>query len=495
MSSSSSSIVVWIDILRQIVLWIPTKLIGTITTIAKYIQRKRGGRILKSGDSALNNFLPRIVSEKTAVWEAQGATWQYVEKKRGIASYYKLSNVPYDSHPHHRRKKLNIYFPKQFIQNADDKEYPIYIHVHGGGWSRGGKDHWLYGSPSIAESMVVMNSMIVITPNYRLGNYPQFMHDIAAVLRFVRTEMVQPGRLFHTHPTKTGGGGATKTRGVFLSGHSAGAHIAALILLRYHEFVLQPYHKDIPLDFIRGLVLVSGVYDLFTPMQKHPFCDIKNLWFYLAYVLPAFGNDPSIRKEASPLLLLSPDKDIQLWGSLTASLISTVRTLSISLPSASFRKNITATEEDSTVSLTETGNTVPAIPMKDDNSVNNSGNDLDDDSNKKEVEQSETTTIINTSHLPPILILNAARDMGLHENGELFRDALLLQQQHTKTAKTTASRVEYHRIPGTDHASICWNETAAQVIRNFVIGILHENHKDDENNDDSPASGNASGLS
>jgi hypothetical protein len=227
-------------------------------------------------------------------------------------------------------------------------------------------------------------------------------------------------------------------------------------------------------------------------MQKHAICDIKNLWFYLAYILPAFGKDPSIRKEASPLLLLSPVKDIHLWGSLTASLIASVRTLSTSLSSASFRKSIPDTELDSTVSLTDTGNKVRAIPIKDINDIDNKLNKHNDD--PKKVEEAESTNIVNASHLPPILILNAARDFGLHENGELFRDSLL--QLHTKTtkSKTTSSRVEYHRIPGTNHASICWNETAAQVIRDFVISI-HQKTYNETNDHNSLGAGNTSGPS
>jgi acetyl esterase/lipase len=172
------------------------------------------------------------------------------------------------------------------------------------------------------------------------------------------------------------------------------------------------------------------VYDLFCPLKKAPF-DAKNKAFVLAYVLPAFGSDESLRRKASPLLLLNPDKDTSLLGSTSMSL----RRLFYSWSSS---KDM------------------------DDEEQEEQQNDKDDkrlttDESQGEQENSVDDIEINTAFLPRTLILNAALDMGLQENGELMAAAM---------AKHTS--VEYYLVPGTDHASICWNKDTFVAIRKFM---------------------------
>jgi hypothetical protein len=78
------------------------------------------------------------------------------------------------------------------------------------------------------------------------------------------------------------------------------------------------------------------------------------------------------------------------------------------------------------------------------------------DENQSEQENLDDIEI-NTSCLPRTLILNAYLDMGLQENGKLMADAMA---KHTK--------VEYQLIPGTDHASICWNKNTFVAMRTFM---------------------------
>lgn len=191
---------------------------------------------------------------------------------------------------------------------------------------------------------------------------------------------------------------------MLLSGHSAGGHIASLLSLRHDEFL-----KDVKKDYLRGLILLSGVYDLFSPLKSAPL-DLKNKWFVAAYVMPAFGLDDSLRWDASPLLLLDANKETSVLGSVPLSLRNLWRQ----------RQN----SETSTRSY-----------------------------------ESQVEVNIN---LPPILLLNAAIDMGLQENGDLFAEAL---RAHNVDAK-------HEIVPGTDHASICWNESAANRMVEFAAGIL-----------------------
>ena len=60
-------------------------------------------------------------------------------------------------------------------------------------------------------------------------------------------------------------------------------------------------------------MLILGVYNLFAPLDK-ALLDVKNKGLVLLYVLPSFGLDRTVRREASPLVLLETDTDTSLAG-------------------------------------------------------------------------------------------------------------------------------------------------------------------------------------
>lgn len=156
-------------------------------------------------------------------------------------------------------QSLDIYFPDQMFQESTISPRPVYIHIHGGGWSRGGKASPFYGGPAMCQNAAA-SGCIAVAPGYRLGKYPEFVHDAANAIKWVQDNIAELGG---------------DLSNVFLSGHSAGGHIASLLILR-HATYLAPL--GIPIDFFLGLVLVSGVYDLFKPLRSAPM-DTKNKWF------------------------------------------------------------------------------------------------------------------------------------------------------------------------------------------------------------------------
>ena len=244
---------------------------------------------------------------------------------------------------------------------------------------------------------------ISVAVGYRLGKYPEFLHDAAKAIHWVYRNIESLGG---------------DVDNVFLSGHSAGGHISSLLLLRHNTF-LEPL--GIPMSFFKGLVLVSGVYDLFRPMQLNVL-DAKNKWFVLAYVTPAFGTDSKLKREASPLLLLDPQKDTSVMG--VAARKGTAK-----LPSLSMKRQFSRLSVKN-LWLNKSEEVSQPLEWKenDDNSP------------------------------PPTLILNATYDMGLQENGQLMAEAL---SEYTS--------VRYQIIEGSDHASICWHETTCKVVADFVL--------------------------
>lgn len=309
-----------------------------------------------------------------------GVKWRPVIDVNG-ANVHTLADIPHGNDS--PQQALDLYFSDDALKT--EAKRPVYIHIHGGGWSRGGKSSPFYGGPALCQNAAAAGC-VAVAPGYRLGQYPDFVEDAANAIKWVKGNIEQFGG---------------DLSNVFLSGHSAGGHIASLLILRHSTF-LAPL--GIPLDFFRGLILVSGVYDLFSPLRSAPL-DTKNKFFVLSYVLPAFGSDEKLRREASPLLLLDPTKNISIKGSLAQSIT----------------RRLSSSEEIET-------------PKQLDESVE-----------------------LNTSHIPSVLILNATFDMGLQENGELMSKAL-----------SKYTNVKYALIKGADHASICWNETSCQEIAEFV---------------------------
>eukprot|EP00746_Dinoflagellata_sp_MGD_P019718 gnl/MRDRNA2_/MRDRNA2_145871_c0_seq1.p1 gnl/MRDRNA2_/MRDRNA2_145871_c0~~gnl/MRDRNA2_/MRDRNA2_145871_c0_seq1.p1 ORF type:complete len:495 (+),score=87.80 gnl/MRDRNA2_/MRDRNA2_145871_c0_seq1:76-1485(+) len=288
-----------------------------------------------------------------------------------------LRGVPYGEV--HRKQALDVYVPS--VTDA----VPVLVHMHGGGWKRGDRASSFYGAPAICLAAAGAG-FVAVAPSYRLGKYPDFVEDAALALQWV-----------YQHIAEYGG----DVDSVFLSGHSAGAHIASLMLIRHKRF-LQPL--DIPMDFVKGLILMSGVYNLFNPI-KEVALTYRNNVFILAYVLPCFGSDTAVRHEASPLLLLAPETNTTTEGAVR----SLMRSM-FGLP----------------VAYSTSGSTTEV-------------NDFLD-------------------QLPPVLIFNAEYDLGLEADGERMAAAW----------KNFTPEVQYVKVPGCNHASICWTSHTHDCIRTFM---------------------------
>jgi arylformamidase len=106
-----------------------------------------------------------------------------------------------------RQHKLDIYYPAK-----KDKPLPVLVHLHGGGWSMGDKVHM-----RTTGMFYAAQGVLFVAPNYRLSPavvHPAHVEDCAAALAWVLRHAIEMG-------------GDPKR--VFLSGHSAGAHLAALL--------------------------------------------------------------------------------------------------------------------------------------------------------------------------------------------------------------------------------------------------------------------------
>jgi acetyl esterase/lipase len=121
----------------------------------------------------------------------------------------------------------------------------VVIFFYGGDWQVGKK----YDYRFVAEALV-SQGFVAVLPDYRLYpsvKFPAFVEDGAMAVRWT-----------HDHVDRFGG----DPKRIFLMGHSAGAHIAALLTLNGE------YLKAVGLDrqVIRATAALSGPYD-FVPSR------------------------------------------------------------------------------------------------------------------------------------------------------------------------------------------------------------------------------------
>lgn len=163
-----------------------------------------------------------------------------------------------DADPFHH--KLDIYVPK------GHKDFPVLLFVHGGGWIFSTKEY--YGTTPLFARNFTRYGIGVVSISHRLSpqvQHPEHMRDVARAFAWTWHNI-----------GKYGG----RNNEIFVSGHSAGGHLVALLATdaRYLEA-----HK-LTLAAIRGAMPISGVFLLNSPLFETP-----------------FGSDPARRADAAPI--------------------------------------------------------------------------------------------------------------------------------------------------------------------------------------------------
>ena len=135
------------------------------------------------------------------------------------------------------RQKLDIYLP----DTEPGAPSPVLLFFHGGYWVIGHKDLMGFMAPAITTAPALL-----VPVGYRLApgaKYPDQVDDCRAALRWV-------------HDNIAGYGGDPSQ--IYVSGHSAGGHLAALITLQRERLA----EFGLPADVIKGCFPVSGVFDV-----------------------------------------------------------------------------------------------------------------------------------------------------------------------------------------------------------------------------------------
>lgn len=137
------------------------------------------------------------------------------------------------------RRKLDVYHPTN--PNGSDA---IIVFLYGGAWKGGRREDYRF----VAQPFVAAGFTTVV-PDYRLYpevRFPAFVEDAAAAVAWVQRELVKD----------------SAGRRIVLVGHSAGAHIAAML-------ALDPRYLDaegLSPEILRGWVGLAGPY-AFNPLN------------------------------------------------------------------------------------------------------------------------------------------------------------------------------------------------------------------------------------
>jgi acetyl esterase/lipase len=176
------------------------------------------------------------------------------------------------------RRTLDIYAPR------DARAAPLAVFFYGGGWESGAKESYAFVAAALANE-----GIITVVPDYRVYpavRFPDFLNDAAQATRWAKDHAADYGG----DPDR-----------IFLVGHSAGAHIAAMLTLDRQW--LNTVGLD-PRRDVAGTVGLAGPYD-FLPLHSATLKTIFGAPDDLARTQPITFVDGG----APPMLLITGTND------------------------------------------------------------------------------------------------------------------------------------------------------------------------------------------
>ena len=176
-------------------------------------------------------------------------------------------------------QKLDIYIP----ENAANKDLDVVVFFYGGRWSAGAKEDYSFAGTAFAN-----RNFIAVVPDYRKYpnvKFPVFVEDGAKAVAWT-----------YDHIAAYEG---NKAR-IHLAGHSAGAHIGALIAADPHYLAAEGKKRS---DVVRDFAGLAGPYD-FVPDEP----DLMDMFGPPANY-PRMQITTFIDGKQPPMLLLYGDAD------------------------------------------------------------------------------------------------------------------------------------------------------------------------------------------
>jgi acetyl esterase/lipase len=142
------------------------------------------------------------------------------------------------------RQKLDVYAPR----SRTDGARPVVVYFYGGSWQGGERAD----ARGVAQALA-QRGIVTIVPDYRVYPetiFPGFIDDAAAAARWTR----EHARAFGGDPGR-----------IVVMGHSAGAHIAAMLATDPRYLAAHGMSKS----ELRGLIGLAGPYAVIPPREPH----------------------------------------------------------------------------------------------------------------------------------------------------------------------------------------------------------------------------------
>ncbi len=216
-----------------------------------------------------------------------------------FGDFERRADIPYGTGP---RQRLDVYLPgaARGRTPAHVPGRPIVVFWYGGGFDHGRKTHYRFVGAALARA-----GYVAVLPDYRLYPevmFPAFVEDGADALAWVVGNAAQIGG----DPQR-----------IYVAGHSAGAHIAAM--LAYDRARLE--RVALPPDTVRGLIGLSGPYAL-TPNDP-----TLHAVFTAPYTPADWRPAERAHRGAPPALLLHGEADDRVAVSHATTLAAALETV------------------------------------------------------------------------------------------------------------------------------------------------------------------------
>ncbi len=224
---------------------------------------------VRNFNKILRQFPPSpSILTKGGIWASRNNMKKFINTNTLIKPYIKNIEGPAGNIP------LTIFKP--------DTIRAVVLDIHGGGWYQGSPDNDAQLNDELARSCKVA----VVSVDYRLAPenpFPACIYDCEAAAKW----------LLNNCKTEFG------TEKIFISGNSAGGHLAAVTTLYFRDSL----HA---IDKVKGVNLVYGVYDLGrTPSQRlandSTFLSKKDMQDIMQLVLGGWSMDRLQSPQYSPL--------------------------------------------------------------------------------------------------------------------------------------------------------------------------------------------------
>ncbi len=212
------------------------------------------------------NFLKKIVAlvliTMAAILILPGCAFKRVNRSKNIIY------LPADAGKQKAAQKLNVFAPYH-----KDSLKDVFIFLYGGSWNFGRRGLYSFFGNRMTRKNVV--TVIIDYPKSPEAQYDEMATDAAIAVKWVKENIGQYG------------GDSNK---IFVSGHSAGGHLATLITVRNSYF-----EKLGITNPIKGAVLIDAAgLDMYGYLKQEDFPEDNTY-------IKTFTNDPANWKSASPL--------------------------------------------------------------------------------------------------------------------------------------------------------------------------------------------------